>query len=111
MTMESVLRMIVGRSETAGREAIACLRAISARSPMLQHRYNHVVELALNDTHANWTAAERAEMAEYVELTGEPNRDFMLRIRLTEAEHADLQAASDAAGMSMSEWARRQMFS
>lgn len=108
--MEEALKIIITKSPDAAYQAIQCLQAIAANSPMVQQRYNRVVESALRDRDANFTESERAALAEYLEQGGRENRGFSLRVRLTDAEHAKLQASADQAGLGMSEYARRRIF-
>lgn len=91
-------------------EAIKCLQAIRVNSPVTQIRYNHVVELALNDPQANFTPEDRALLAGYLTVSSESTRDYTLRVRLTDVERAQLQEAADQAGQDMSEYVRRKLF-
>lgn len=109
--MEEALRLIITKSPLAASQAMETIRAIHAKSPILQIRYNNTVQMALNDPQAEFTPAERALLAEFV---GSPdsstNRDFMLRVRLTDAERAALQQSADQAQQSMSEYVRQKIF-
>lgn len=110
MSLEQALKIIVSKSPDAARDAMQCLQAIRVNSPMVQVRYNRVVEVAMSDRNADFTPDERAIIAEAVELPEGESRDFMLRVRLTPSEQADLQAAADEAGMTMSEYVRSRLF-
>lgn len=109
--MDQALRIIISNSAHAAREAIGCLRAIQVGSPMVQQRYNRVVELAFSDPDATFTAAERRIIADSISAGESNSRDFMLRIRLTEAERIELIRISDGANTSMSEYVRQRIFS
>jgi hypothetical protein len=64
--MKDALQLIIGRSSAAMSDALDCLKAVRVKSPMVARRYEHVAGLALNDTSANWTPAERALIASYL---------------------------------------------
>jgi hypothetical protein len=108
--MINALKLIIAKSPEAMKEALNTIRALDAKSPILQQRYNRVVEIALNDPRANFSSAERALLAKSLDAVSATGRNFMLRIRLTDAERADLQYRSDVAGMSMSEFVRDKIF-
>jgi hypothetical protein len=108
--MEQALKLIITKSESAMHEAMKCLQAIQVNSPMIQTRYNHVVEIALNDPTADFSQAERALLAEHLEAAETATRDFTLRIRLTDAERTQLQEAANQDRLSMSEYVRRKSF-
>lgn len=107
--MEEALKLIISKSWVAVEEALYCLLAIKAQSPAAQTRYNHCVRLALSDPAAEWTAAERELLAEHIAVAGPASRDFMLRVRLTQAERSELQLRATAAGLSLSEYTRRML--
>lgn len=109
-SMESALRIIIARSPNATSEALATIAAIRAKSPVLQLRYNHAAELAFNDPGATFTAEERAEIAEHLGSGTEETRGYTIRVRLTDAERADLTRMAEAAGVSMSEYVRTRVF-
>ena len=54
------LRLIAAKSPNAMREAIKTIRAIDINSPMAQRYYNHTVEIALSDPHAEFFVEELA---------------------------------------------------
>lgn len=108
--MEEALRIIISKSTNATSEAIQCLAAIRAKSPVLQLRYNHCATLAFNDPEADFSRDERALIAEHLGTGGDESRSYMLRIRLTDAERIELTSLAEAAGLSMSEYVRQRMF-
>jgi hypothetical protein len=109
-TMEDALRMIIGMSSNAAEEAMKCIQAIHAGSPVVQQRYNRVVELALADRTVEFSHEERALMAEFVNVPdGGDTRDFILHIRLTADERESLTAEAQDAGMNMSQYARTKL--
>lgn len=108
--MIEALKLIVAKSPNAARQALQAIAAVSNKSPVAQVRYNHCVSIALNDGQAQFTQAERALLASYLDGTDSDNRSFMLRVRLTDTERARLQDAADAAGQSMSEYVRSLLF-
>ena len=105
--MEEALRLIIAKSPAAMHEAIDCLRAIRAKSPVVNLRYERALELALGDPEAEFTAPERAILAQAIEPDDDDTRSYMLRIRLTEMERAGLVERATAAGQTMSEYMRR----
>lgn len=109
--MEQALKLIISKSPDAMREAIKTLQAISVKSPVVQQRYNHVVEMALNDPQAEFTADERGMLANSLAVPESETRNFMLRVRLTQSERAALQASANDANVDMSEFVRRKLFS
>jgi hypothetical protein len=56
----NALRLIASKSQNAMHEAIKTIQAIDLNSPMAQRRYNHTVEIALNDPAADFTPGEQA---------------------------------------------------
>jgi hypothetical protein len=108
--MDEALRIIIARSPEAARDAIDCLRAIGARSPVVNQRYQNTLAVALSDPQATFTADERAILAEAIAPQGKANRSFTFHIRLSQQERAQLAAAADAVGMEMSDYARGVLF-
>lgn len=108
--METALRIIIAKSPRAALEAVRAMQAVRANSPVLQVRYNRVVEMALADTGATFTADERAELARHVDATDAPvtTRDHTLRVRLSDDEWERLEA--DAGDNTLSAYVRRRLF-
>ena len=52
-TMEDALRLIIAKSPSAAGQAMKTLHALSVKSPLLQHRYNATLDMALNDLQAD----------------------------------------------------------
>lgn len=109
-TMLDALKLIAGRSGEAMHEALKAIQAVNAGSPVVQQRYNHVAEIALNDASAEWTPSEKLSIIEHIDQVGSVGREFVLHVRLTDTERDELQLAADAAGTNMSEYARRMIF-
>ncbi len=109
--METALKLVISRTNSSdvAQDAIACLQAIRAKSPIVQIRYQRVLQMALANND-DWTPAERAILAEPLEASESSGRDFMLRVRLTDTERAELQRLADEAGIGMSEYVRRKLF-
>jgi hypothetical protein len=109
--METALKLIISRTNNqhVASEALACLQAIRVKSPIVQIRYQRVVQMALANND-DWTPAERAILAEPLEVPETSGRDFLLRVRLTDLEHAELQRLADEANLGMSEYVRRKLF-
>lgn len=108
--MKNALKIIIAKSPAAMQEAIKCIQAISANSPIIQQRYNRVVDLALNDPEAKFSPDERAEIASHLETTTDETRSYTLRVRLTEIEQAELEQLADEDQQSLSEYVRSKIF-
>ena len=107
--MDDALKIIISKSPAAMTEAITTMRAIGAKSPVVQQRYQAAVELAFNDPAADFTADERALIASYLEVVGESGRrDKLVQIRVTAEERNTLDRLAHAAGYNgnVSEWTR-----
>lgn len=108
--MEDALKLIIAKSEDAMQEAVRTLQAINANSPVVQQRYNHVVEIALADPYAMFTPEERAIIAAPLATSESETRDYTLRIRVSEYERGMLERLADEAGVTMSEYVRSKVF-
>lgn len=108
-TMSDALRMIITGSPAAARDAMDCLRAIAVRSPMVQQRYNNAVHVALGDPQAEFTAEQRAMIAEHLQIDDAETRE-VVSVRLTPSERAEIAHAADAAGQTVSEYMRARLF-
>jgi hypothetical protein len=111
--MDDALRLIVAKSPRAAAEAVRTMTALRAGSPILQHRYQRVLEMALADPAAEFTSDERAVLADALtagEAVESGTRDRILRVRLSPAEWADLEATAADSGETLSSYVRRQLF-
>lgn len=108
-TMSDALRTIIAGSPAAARDAMDCLRAIAAKSPIVQTRYNNAVSVALSDPQAEFTAEQRALMAEHVVVDDAETRS-VITLRLTPSERAAIASAADGAGQTVSEYMRARLF-
>ena len=70
----NALRLIAAKSPNAMREAINTIRAINLNSPVAQRRYNRVVEIAFNDPQAEFSADERAMIADGLDIVEQSGR-------------------------------------
>lgn len=111
MDIVEALKIIIARSPNAAEEAIRAIAAARNRSPVLQIRYLTVLTRALADPQASFSAEERELLSSAIEAPESESRDFMLRVRLTDSERAELQMAADQSGISMSEYVRKKIFS
>jgi len=75
--------------------------------PCHQGRYNAAAEAALRDEAAGYTQEERRLIAEFIEPEDDGPREFMLRVRMSDAERGTLERLATAAGLSMSEYVRQ----
>jgi hypothetical protein len=82
---------------------------IRPTSPIAQARYRVALSVALNDPDAHFSPDERQILADAV-APDEGSRDYMLRVRLTEAEEARLKRMAGEAGMDVSEYVRGKIF-
>ncbi len=110
MDIIEALKVIIARSPRAAEQAIRTIEAARNRSPVLQTRYSNVLIMAMADPEAKFTQDERELLAAGIEAPEGESRDFMLRVRLTDAERIALQDAAEADNQSMSEYARRKIF-
>lgn len=111
--MIDALRIIVAKSPLAASQAVQCIAAIKAKSPVLQQRYNRVVELAFSDSQADpFTSEERQLIAEHV--TGEGGegsaKTFDVRVRVNASEKAEIQRLAADAGLTVSDYIRSRIF-
>jgi len=109
-TMLDALKLIAGRSGEAMHDALRAIQAVTAGSPVVQQRYNHVAEIALNDASAEWMPDERQAIIAHMDATDATNREYSLRIRLTDAERDALKEQAGLCGQTMSEYVRRMIF-
>jgi hypothetical protein len=107
-TMSDVLRTIIGASPAAAGEAMDCLRAIAVKSPIMQQRFNRTAQFALNDAQATLTAADRAAIAEHLDIDDAETRS-VVTLRLTPSERAEIAQRADAAGQTVSEYMRAKL--
>lgn len=107
--MEEALRIIVAKSPGAGSQAMQCLRALGVKSPIVQERYNRVVEIAFSDPQAEFTPADRALIAEYVGGQKSANKDTDLRVRVTADEKAEVQEMAKEVGLTVSDFIRERI--
>ena len=104
-TISDAKRLIAANSA----EGLRALGAGVSKS-CSQQRYNHAAQLALADREAQFTAAERKLVASFIEDESGETREHSLRVRLTDAEHEQLELLADADGIGMSEYVRRKLF-
>lgn len=99
--------LIKTNNENVRRQAIACMQAIKNDSPVIQTRYNQVVQIAMySDT--DWTPEEKELI--FGELDIEDNRKSkVLIVRLSEAEHATVIAKASEEGMTISDYVRSKI--
>ena len=106
-TIQDATRLLMARSQAAA----GALGRRSPASPIYQELYNKVASDALANPGIDMTADERDLVAQFITLPDEREaRSQMLRVRLTERERADLQQMADAAGIEVSEFVRRRIF-
>ncbi len=110
MDMSEALRTIMAASPVAAGEAFDCIRALKTHSPMIGARFNNVVKIAFSDPDAAFTPEQRAAITELIDISSD-NRDAWFRMRVTADEYEAIRQAADLEGLSMSEWARRKLFS
>jgi hypothetical protein len=109
-TMSDALRTIIAGSPAAASDAMDCLRAIAVKSPAVQQRYNHTMRVALGDPQAEFTAEQRALLAQFA--AAEDNvRLSALQVRLSPSERQEVEDAARTAGLSLSEYIRARLFS
>lgn len=107
--MIDALRIIAAKSPDAAPQAMQCIRAIEAKSPVVQHRYNNVVELAFGDNMAEFKPSERLLISSYVDAdadTGAESRTQTVRFRASPSEEREIRILAAAAGKDISEYIR-----
>jgi hypothetical protein len=108
--MIDALKIIVARSPSAGRNALQAIQAVRSNSPVAHVRYLNVLQDALADGEAAFTLQERQILADAIEAPDVENRDYTLRVRLTESEHAELERVAQDAGQTLSDYTRVRLF-
>ena len=111
MTKIETLKLIITKSPSCAAEAGKAISAINLKSPAADLRCNRVALDALGDNGANWTNEERSAISELLSTSEEPGtREYTLRIRLTEWEHADLEDRASNNRKTLSEYVREIIF-
>lgn len=106
-TIEQAVRVLMAHSL----EAAHALGRRTPASPIFQTVYNRVAAQVLSDPQSDLAPDERRLVASHITVATEDEpRAFMLRVRLTESERADLQHMAEAANMDMSEYVRSRLF-
>jgi DNA-binding ferritin-like protein len=106
-----ILRLIAAKSQTIGGQAAKTVQAINNNSPVAQQRCNFVATHALNDPAANFTADERAAIAEMLAEDSDDRTAYTLRVRMSEAERAELHRLAEADGQDdLSKYVRKVLF-
>ena len=109
--MIDALRIIAARSPYAGGQAMQCIRAIQAKSPVVKDRYNRVVDMAFGDPQAEFTPEERQLIAIYIDGGDGENKTQVVHWRVTPSEYADLKQLTEDGGYnSMSDYLRSQVW-
>ena len=111
--MIDALRIIVAKSPYAASQAVQCIAAIKAKSPVLQQRYNRVVEMAFSDPQAEaFTPEDRQLIAEYVTGEGGEGSAKLLdvRVRVNASEKAEVQRLAADASLTISDYIRSRIF-
>lgn len=106
--MEDALRLIIAKSPAASGQAIKTLHAVSVKSPLLQHRYNATLDMALDDPRAEFTSEERALLAQFA-AAGEKIRETRLQVRLTISEKLYLQQLAAESNLTLSDYVREKL--
>ncbi len=100
--MQENLRLIIAKSPAAAGEAMQTIKAIGANSPIVQTRYNRAVTMALADPQAEFTADERAQLAEAVATEGNGLERLTLYVKPDQAK--EIRHAAVNAGKRLSEY-------
>ena len=106
--MEDALRLIIAKSPAAAGQAMKTLHALSVKSPLLQHRYNATLDIALNDPQADFSPEERALLAQFAAV-GEVIRETRLQVRLTISEKLYLQQLAAERNLTLSDYVREKL--
>lgn len=107
-TIEDAARVLMAHSL----EAASAFSKLRISSPLFPALYTKLAGKILASTNSGLTGEERALIARFMMLNtpDDDTRSFMLRVRLTENERAELQHMADEADMDMSEFVRSRLF-
>lgn len=106
-TIEDAARVLIAHSPYAA----SVLGKRTPGSPIYQQLYNRVAAQVLATANSGLSPDERDVVAQHMALSdGDEMRTFMLRVRLTESERAELQRLADEARLGMSEYVRSRLF-
>lgn len=106
LTLEDALRLIAARCPSIASEAIKSIRATGRTRQM---RYDWLVEQALRDPEAAWTAEERGALVALVSDGYEPPLARTVAARVTTEEHERITQEAEAAGQTVSEYVRMRL--
>lgn len=105
MNTADALRLIAAKSPDQMRNAIRTLQSVLNDTPIAVQRAQKVISWALQDPQGEFTTDERAALAAL--LGGSDTRTLDVRVRVTPAEKAGIQAMADEAGLTVSDFIRR----
>lgn len=109
MTFDEAVREIIIRAPSISHEAMKLLH-LNADNPARQIRYNHVALNALRDPEAKLTDEERDQILALCVPTEETRTETLPPVRLTPSERVKLEIQARQAGMSLSEYIRRNLW-
>lgn len=107
MNVVDALRLIAAKSPDQMRNAVRTLRSVQNDTPVAQQRAERVISWALQDPQAEFTTEDRTALAAL--LGGSDARTLDVRMRVSPAEKAEIQAMADAEGMTVSDFIRRRI--
>jgi hypothetical protein len=110
-TIVRALKLIIAKSPNAGEEAIRTLAAVRTNSPQMSVRYANLLIRAFADPKATFTPEERLVLASAASSGADDNRSYTLRVRLTDEERDKLFKTAEESKLSISEYARKKLFS
>lgn len=105
------LASIIARCPDLAHQATAALLAYQRNSPIARQRVLAVIGDALRQYADDFSDDERAELDSLARVAagGTARRELNLIVRTTPDEKAQIQAAADAAGVSMSDYIRQRI--
>ena len=93
--MIDALKVIIAKSPQAAQLAVQAIKALNNESPAMVTRYLNVVDVALGDSAATFTAKEQELIASYIEGEKPSKKSRVIHIRVTDSEYLDLELAAD----------------
>lgn len=106
MNLPDALRLIAAKSPNNVQNAIRALRGAHRPDALSRRPVQYVLEQALVDPLADFTSAERADIAALLSGDSDDARTLDIRLRVAPAEKTRVQELADEAGMTVSDFVR-----
>lgn len=109
MTYIEAMQLVAARSPRTGSEAAKTIRRLTNNTVTAQRIAERVIEHALQDHQAEFTADERLALASLLSGDTGEARTLDIRVRVTADEKQRVHEAAQAAGMTLSDYLRQQV--